>query len=320
MLSLNFLNIDLKAAKKAHLDFFESSIREKIKAKRTNRFFYNFLEDSDNLKKLIIGTPEDLNDLNNIFIELVDKEFGHSSYHTYTRLTKKARSNCTSSVATFFEEVRLLLNYDLLSEDSHYNSYDLTINLGIRTCVYCNRNFALTKRKKTGGRLMNPQLDHWFPKSKFPLLQISFCNLIPCCEICNTRIKNDKPLNLIDHFHPYQQKEGKISFGYRFIFGDKIRVFFLNDSDSNIKSTCEEMYIDEMYEAHRYEIEDLIKTKKKYSTTYLKKLKSSFPEANLSDQDVYRLAFGVEMDKEDFHKRPFSKFKSDILKQLRLIE
>lgn len=320
MLSLNFLNIDLDAAKKAHLEFFEASITNKIIGRTRNRFFYDFIEDGDNLEKLIIGSPEELIDLNNIFVKIVDKEFGYSSYQTYTSLKGKERSSCTSVVASFFDEVRLLFNYDLLSEDKHYNSYDLTSNLGIRTCVYCNRNFALTKRKRDGGRLMSPQLDHWFPESKFPLLQISFCNLIPCCEICNTRIKNDTLYNLTDHFHPYQQTEGNISFGYRLIFGDKIKVFFSNDSDTKIKNTYEGMYIDEMYEAHRYEIDDLIKMKKKYSSTYLKNLKSSFPEANLSDKEIYRFAFGVEMDKKDFHKRPFSKFKSDILKQLKMID
>ena len=38
---------------------------------------------------------------------------------------------------------------------------------------------------------MRPQFDHWFPKKKYPLLAISFYNLIPCCTYCNSSVKGD---------------------------------------------------------------------------------------------------------------------------------
>ena len=45
-----------------------------------------------------------------------------------------------------------------------------------------------------------------------------------------------------------------------------------------------------------------------------------FPKAHLSFKEVYRLAFGVEYDETKFYKRPLSKFKKDILKELNLIK
>jgi len=40
-----------------------------------------------------------------------------------------------------------------------------------------------------------------------------------------------------------------------------------------------------------------------------------FSGLELKDEETYPLAFGVEIDPKNFHKRPFSKFKYDILKE-----
>ena len=44
-----------------------------------------------------------------------------------------------------------------------------------------------------------------------------------------------------------------------------------------------------------------------------------FPNRGLSKEETYRLLFGTELDAKDFHKRPMSKFKHDILKELGII-
>ena len=33
--------------------------------------------------------------------------------------------------------------------------------------------------------------------------------------------------------------------------------------------------------------------------------------------DVYRMLFGIEMDEENYLKRPLSKFKSDVIKEIK---
>lgn len=167
---------------------------------------------------------------------------------------------------------------------------------------------------------MNPQLDHWFPQSKYPLLQVSFYNLIPSCEICNSRVKNSTIFNLTDHFHPYVSSEEKITFDY-FPTGtaEEYRIFFTKDSGKKIKLTSEKMFVDEMYNAHIPELKDILLIEQAYSKSYLQSLRTAFPGAKLQDSEIYRLAFGTEMRKEDFHKRPMSKFKHDILKKLGVI-
>ena len=41
---------------------------------------------------------------------------------------------------------------------------------------------------------------------------------------------------------------------------------------------------------------------------------------DISEKEAYRLTFGAEYDELNFHKRPFSKFKKDIIEELRRID
>ena len=67
-----------------------------------------------------------------------------------------------------------------LKEQKNYSKYFLDL-IGIDTCVYCNRNYTINLTK-THARA---ELDHWFPKTQFPLFALSFYNLIPSCHSCN---------------------------------------------------------------------------------------------------------------------------------------
>ena len=70
----------------------------------------------------------------------------------------------------------------------------------------------------------------------------------------------------------------------------------------------------ESYNAHTDEIIDLIKIKQIYSDKYLKILATqTFSGLKISQEELYRLAFGVYFENSDFSKRPVSKLKKDIL-------
>ena len=351
MLNINYLNIDLDRARKEHLNFFicyvtkrllnhecETSDLNKVhpvdrpkycnSIKRRQLKYINsnliqdFINDENNLEKILIGTPKELNDINEIFIEKVDSEFGLNAYKSYVNLSENERVNKGGDIHDFFLDVNAIFNYACLSNDKYdYNSYKLTSNLGVRSCIYCNRSYAITLRKNNNGRLMNPQLDHWFPKSTFPLLQVSFHNLIPCCDICNSRVKNSIEFDVNSDSHPYQDDQDDLFFTYFYDSSiNNFRVIFSKDSNPRIKLTSEKMFIDQMYNGHLPELNDLLLTKQAYSENYLTSLKKAFPLMNLNELEIYRLAFGVELNQLDFHKRPLSKFKNDILRELGIIK
>lgn len=210
----------------------------------------------------------------------------------------------------------------------------------IDSCVYCNRNYTLY----LGGNFARAELDHWFPKEKFPLLALSFYNLIPSCHSCNhkkgngdkmiksiflnnenaTEIEiinwwNDEALTKL--IHPYSNK---IDFNFSY------NVESINTYSSKIKvkknSASEKTLIfnktKEIYEAQSgKELKDLCNLRLKYSKNYLDILcNKTFEGLSLSQEEAYRMIFGIEIEEENFHKRPFSKFKKDIINELLRID
>ena len=60
--------------------------------------------------------------------------------------------------------------------------------------------------------------------------------------------------------------------------------------------------------------------RKKYSENYLKYLLKILHKNEPSEAEKYRMLFNVEKNEEDYHKRPFSKFKNDIIEKLLKID
>jgi len=126
--------------------------------------------------------------------------------------------------------------------------------------------------------------------------------------------------------HPYRDNFlENIVFSYKYFENidsvnvEVIGIHGVSETEDKINNTLRDFSIEEMYNSHHPELRDLLKIKQAYSKNYLKSLKEIFPDANLTEQEVYRLAFGVELNPEDFHKRPMSKFKFDILKELGIL-
>ena len=208
--------------------------------------------------------------------------------------------------------------------DYQYSAYHLALNLNRRTCTYCNRVYTTTMTKYKGGKLMRPQFDHWYYKAKYPLLALSFYNLIPSCNTCNSSSKGSSEFNLEVNIHPYVDlnQTNEFSFNYiHFASKDRYKVFIkkTNDSTNKALQTLSTLGIDTMYNAHIEELKDLIKIRNSYTDKYIENLQKFFPKNSLKKGEIFRLLFGTEMDVSDFHKRPFSKFKHDILKQLKII-
>jgi len=48
-------------------------------------------------------------------------------------------------------------------------------------CPYCNRNFTFNFNEKE----TTVELDHYYPKEKYPYLALNLYNLVPSCHTCN---------------------------------------------------------------------------------------------------------------------------------------
>ncbi|MCY1662735.1 HNH endonuclease [Chryseobacterium sp. SL1] len=191
--------------------------------------------------------------------------------------------------------------------------------LSIDTCIYCNRNYTIQLVKDRA----RAELDHWFPKESYPILALSFYNLIPSCHSCNHLKHNNSPEGnwenaLININHPYiEDKASTFTFDYFYNSLNEPKVI-LKPKNEKAKKSIEFNKINKIYESHsNRELNDLLTLRYKYSKNYLDiLLNKTFREFSMSKEEVYRIIFGVEITEDDYHKRPFSKFKKDIIEEL----
>jgi len=204
-------------------------------------------------------------------------------------------------------------------KSSPYSAYDLAESLDIQTCTYCNRIY--TKTVRNPHKITRPEFDHWFPKESYPLLALSFYNLIPSCHVCNSSVKGNTVMSLDDYIHPYVDGNLQYSFSYKIDKYTKYKFKISRAIGSKEDATIKAFKLEEIYTTHQDEIEDLVRLRKLYSPRYLLQLRSllSKVDQSISMEELYRLAFGTHINEGDFHKRPLSKMKKDILKELNII-
>lgn len=199
--------------------------------------------------------------------------------------------------------------------------------IGVKTCVYCNANFAVTDINGTAYYTV----DHWKPKSKYPFLCISFFNLVPCCFSCNRNkgddddeffglYEDDKNACLdVLHFELSAKNEAD----YILTHNRETLSVKLVESSPEYHEICETMdnklHITSIYQEHKDVVEETIWRKYAYNRKNIEALKASFAgtKFNLTDEDVKRFVLGTYSESKDIHKRPLSRLILDINKKLR---
>ncbi len=285
----------------------------------------NFLTD-EKIKKILGGYPKELYKLQLEFLVKVIPHFSFNDWNKYKNITKTKdftleEIQIKNIFDVIYNEIERIFNYEnfLMKKVKTYCAYTLAENLDIPTCVYCNRIYTKTVSKKS--KITRPTFDHWYPKSKYPLLALSFYNLIPSCYVCNSGVKGNVNLTLDTHFHPYIfNPDFKYTFSYDHkdynTFSFKI---ITEPGDRFSEKSVKAFELEEIYKAHEDEIEDLRNIRDAYTEDYINLLESHILKMPLDRKDVYRLAFGVHYDDSKFDKRPLSKMKKDILKELGII-
>lgn len=268
-----------------------------------------------NLDNIISGSPEDLILLHHDCIT------NHSDAYFYL-FNKK--------------QLQFFFQYDdKLTTDTGYNGWNnesIVSALESKTCYYCNRQYTLAVlRNSDNKKLFMPQLDHFFDKKEYPILALSFYNLIPSCSNCNHK-KSNNSFTLDNNIHPYIEgfdKDGYFSFKPRTLAASQGEsedidiLFHHSNSEKGRKVLCNvnELGLDEIYnKSHKDYVREMVKKKFISNDAYLNTLIKTYPKANLTLKEAYQLAFGNYLDESEFYKRPLAKLTKDIAIDINLID
>ena len=263
------------------------------------RMFLEYLLVEENLKKLITGEHSELKSIIGAIIAeapaLLDKDE---------------------------PDFKILSNIFLSHGYGKLNKDEFVFNIGVDTCPYCNRNYTLSAKKR-----VKPEIDHFFPSSIYPLLAVSFFNLIPACSPCNgIHAKHNKDSYLLKMISPYEVDADDYRFSYTVKsisiinpIAGKSKIDVILRGSSRMASNTSVFHLEALYAMHEdHVLELIIKKRLKYSEKYQKHL-SSYRGLSLTRNEIDRMILGNIPEEKRQHERPLSKLYQDIGVELGLI-
>lgn len=217
-------------------------------------------------------------------------------------------------------QIKMLKKYKKFIIDTLYKQRfprkEFVEELQVTVCPYCNRNFVNSTYKRT-----MCDLDHFYDKETYPILAVSFHNLVPVCHACN----HAKASNAIS-YSPHNTKfntDDLLSFDF-YIGGidywvDNKQIGIEIDCSRELESNVQELKLREVYQIHSDIVQECIKKAIMFNPDYMTDLFNTYNGLFESEEELYRIVFGNYMEESSYGKRPLSKLTKDILSKL-LIE
>ncbi|MBL0200337.1 MAG: hypothetical protein IPP81_09205 [Chitinophagaceae bacterium] len=305
-------------------------------------------------RELLIGKPAALR-LARRNIERVKSTLPAGDYERY---------NIRSKLQSIFNYSGLIESYL-----PHWGAYKLVQQLNVNSCVYCNRIFSFTldkvdlartfnktKDKKVKRKILKdisssktrPELDHFYPKAKFPYLALALYNLVPSCHICNSSLKGSRNVDFDTLINPYEddfdqimkikvkfRKEAEIQkdidsgklagqvkdhFGY-LLFVGKLESFDLKfervnaaDSIDNTKARNHiELYaLNELYDIHKDHATRILKNAIRHGSGSARDIFARHGNLFHSEEETRSALLGTESNPDKINQFPLSKLAIDI--------
>lgn len=231
------------------------------------------------------------------------------------QLSKKFNNSC------FYEAIVDAMRYKEVRETEITKYIE---KLGIRTCVYCNAQYAKTIHY-TNQLKAGYEIDHYKPKSQYPFLCISFFNLQPSCASCN-RWKSDEEskFNLytddddVEKLNPFLFSLNESSIiKYMLVQSSDVLNIMIGSQEPGLASNHNKRFhVNALYQSFKDEAEELLWKYKTRNDTYINQLIDSFQKKfPYKRNEIKRFLYGFYDQEKDIHKRPLTKMKQDIAKQ-----
>ncbi len=172
------------------------------------KFFTNFKAIINEYKKSNSGVGSREKNRKSL-IQFINQNFSFFNI-TITKTSleeiKKEAVNHINSILNHEELINDTLeifSYKDFVDNDTWGRHKVISSLNIPVCPYCNRQYITNYGEKNNEKT-TADLDHYYPKSKYPYLALSLYNFIPSCQICNSRMKGDKE----GHLYPYNDECG----------------------------------------------------------------------------------------------------------------
>lgn len=210
--------------------------------------------------------------------------------------------------------LKVIFDYDSLIKP-YRNRILYEMNLQI--CPYCNNHEIINTEE-----FSTADVDHFYPKSSFPLLGLSFGNFIPSCKNCNQVFKNQS-LNYI--LNPREKEFGQEA---NFYISNMPELFLNSTTNFNVKINIQKNN-DELHELINesiklFKLETIYNTKTTHNYVMEKinivnlfrpiyiDMIEDFSPKKLSVEEVYQKMFSFNPNEKNFLNIQRGKLTSDL--------
>lgn len=196
----------------------------KVNPKSATYRFLDKFSQYDNLRRLLLGTPEDMMDILQEVAGAISKtewmEGLTKEYFLANQQLIWGNEPDGTALVDHFNEIMSCV----FVEEGYAKQLDKWKYVKMRkieVCPYCGRA-KIPTIDDVGDRRYKPEIDHFLPKSKFPFFGMSAANMIPCCSVCNDIAQKGEqsPLsnNLIDFkiMNPNRFDKTRVWFSFKY--------------------------------------------------------------------------------------------------------
>lgn len=203
---------------------------------------------------------------------------------------------------------------------------ELVRGVNVRVCPYCNRVFVESVKGRKG--TVRGELDHFYPKEKYPFLAISRYNLVPSCPFCNgvagkhsadpmdaaTRIENPY---LIKNHREMRFEVDIVKMGFLNLETTANAMTVRVDCSGNprLEANRKMFNLDGLYNCHRDVAAEIyykhLMTKSEAYKEFVGKMTGTVGRV-----DAMMLVWGAPIVEERLGSRPLGKFTRDVIDQL----
>lgn len=210
-----------------------------------------------------------------------------------------------------------------------WNRHTFIQKLGVTVCPYCNRQY-ITSFHKNNRCLTTADIDHYYPKTQYPLLSMNFFNMVPSCTICNSKLKGKNILKQEDMtLNPFFDDSDCLYFttnndqlNEMYQFANSSTKIYLNvnsNKDINIQKRAQNskkvFYLPNIYNAHVQEIAKLKENINHFSEEYFDNVFQENYKGIFKTYEEFKKTL-FDFNYLDDGDAPLSKLKKDIYNQL----
>lgn len=261
----------------------------------------------------ILSSHDNNNLIIEIFFDKLETAFGKNSRNVFINTSKKPIIDVASTDKE--KQVKVIKQFILEKYSRMYSNFrnihgqKLIEENDSHICPYCYRSYIGVVETEDGSKSITPDLDHFYPKSRYPFLAVTLSNLVPSCLFCNQRAKNDADFYKTS-IYPPNEIFNEIEFDFD-VYLNKIFIKNYDKLVDNIKykTHLDTFLIQETYATHTEILKNIINKNQKYRKSKIEDIAKH--TVGLSSFDIKKMVF-YEYEFMNKKKELLYKLKKDL--------